>query len=88
MVDEAARRVIIEQKYTKDDLNPEKNPGKVQELNLKLLKIIHKSVCQNKEGHAIFDRGLDPLVYAKFYLGKRYFDDLLKTNEAQSLIEK
>ena len=83
---EVARSVLVEMGLQKRDLNPQTRPDTFEELqNQILLKQRAVEERNNRSGSCFcfLDRGIDPLVYARFYLGEEAYRRLLAKPHAQ-----
>ena len=87
---EVARRVIKDLGWHRDDFDPTKHPERFFDLQMKIIQ----AQCQvNRKNNDlkrsyISDRGVDPLIYCKMYLGEERLNELLNVKEAMECLER
>jgi predicted ATPase len=89
-VNEVARNIIAEHGWQKKDFDPKTNPDTFYQLQVEILQAqsrIDKDLCVKNISY-IGDRGLDPIIYCKMYLGEEWFQRIMSTLEAKECIER
>ena len=89
-VDEVARKIIAEQGWQRKDFDPKIHPDTFYELQLKILQEQlrkDKELC-DKNTPYISDRGLDPIIYCKMYLGEEWLQKIMNSIEAKECIKR
>ncbi|XP_062511029.1 uncharacterized protein LOC134186944 [Corticium candelabrum] len=87
---ELARGIIKQQKLKRDDFDHQKHPDAFERLQLDILQKQNEVEERNtKEGVPyLMDRGIDPLVYARYYLGEEAYKRLLDNPWAGTSLER
>ena len=90
VVNEVARKIIAEHGWQREDFDPKIHPDTFYELQLKILQEQlrkDKELCARNTSY-ISDRGLDPIIYCKMYLGEEWFRKILNSIEAKECMKR
>jgi predicted ATPase len=89
-VNEVARNIIAEHGWQKKDFDPKINPDTFYDLQVKILRAqsrIDGELCSKNRSY-ISDRGLDPIIYCRMYLGEESFYKIMNTIEAEECLRR
>ncbi|XP_028403013.1 uncharacterized protein LOC114525785 [Dendronephthya gigantea] len=90
VVNEIARKILAKNRWQAEDFNPKINPATFYEFQLQILRAQWHSdveLCRQNTTY-ISDRGLDPIIYCKMYLGEEWFRKIMNTKEAEECIKR
>lgn len=90
VVNEIARQILAENGWQAEDFNPKINPTTFYDFQQQILRAqSHRDVelCGQNTSY-ISDRGLDPIIYCKMYLGEEWFRKIMNTKEAEECIKR
>jgi predicted ATPase len=87
---ELARGVIEEKQLQRADFDPEEHPNVFETLQVAIINRQNEVEERNTEkgDHYIMDRGIDPVVYVRYYLNEEAYRCLLAMPSTQQMVQR
>lgn len=87
---EVARKIMERLGWQRKDIEPEENPENFFNLQKRIMKVQNQVDRENNhlKRSYVCDRGIDPLIYCKMYLGQERLNQLLNTEEADECLQR